>query len=120
MAKVLEIKEAAFEPLTKGAMGRFSFKPKAPNSIGLYGGLTTEFRYTFGDQAFTDDSVCQVWKTNEQGSAHSDAVSKCYVSSNDVRIFLAYDTTDFYVQILGGSRWSNTDANITGDLMLFG
>lgn len=103
-ALYLEISTVRFEPLTVGAQGRFSFKPKLNNAFETYAAQSV-FEYTFVSMAFATDSVCQVWDGDFSGAAHSTRVSSCDVNTAKVVVTLGEASENFVVSILGSTLW---------------
>jgi len=118
-AMYLEISSVRFEPLTTGAQGRFSFKPKLNNAFETYAAQSV-FEYTFVSMAFAADSVCQVWSGDYSGASHSTKVSSCDVNTATVKVTLAEASENFVVSVLGSTVWASNDSNVTGDYKLFG
>jgi hypothetical protein len=60
---VLKVKDVAYHPNSKTAVGRFVFKPQT--TMSLYAGASSStIAYTFGSQTFGDSAICQVFTSS--------------------------------------------------------
>lgn len=78
LADVLKVKDFAFQPNSKNAVGRFYFKPQVGSGVSLYA-AQSKIDYTFGAQAFGTGALCQVFTSNGNmpSTTMSDLVSVC-------------------------------------------
>jgi hypothetical protein len=77
-----------FEPMVKGAYGRFFFKPSTAGPAALYAGQS-QFIYNFGNQAFGDGPICQVMKPGSDGKpskTYSSELSQCTIEGATIRL----------------------------------
>jgi hypothetical protein len=124
----VNILSPTFEPSTKGAYGRFYFKPNINigGPIRLYGSNHSIFQISFGDMSFGTDSVCQVFLDQHRGykptlTKPSDTVEMCTISGSVITLKIGKDTenVDFWVQILNMGPISYTTKDIAGNLTNF-
>jgi len=75
---VLAVKDVAYQPNSKSAVGRFYFKPST--TMSLY--ATSTIAYTFGAQTFGTGAICQVFTSDgtKPSMTPSDIVSNCAIS----------------------------------------
>lgn len=80
---VLKVKDVAYHPNSKTAVGRFVFKPQT--TMPLYSGATSStIEYVFGSQTFGTGAVCQVFTSSGTmpSMVPSDLVYNCVVSGS--------------------------------------
>lgn len=118
---VLKVKDFAYQPNTKTAVGRMYFKPST--TMALYGGYSL-INYVFGAQTFGAKAVCQVMTSSgtKPGTTHSDLVTTCTISGSTVTVTMAKDSTaNFHVQVVGMDGWLASATNkVTGAVTNFG
>jgi hypothetical protein len=116
---VLKVKDVAYQPNSKTAVGRFYFKPST--TMSLY--ATSTVAYTFGSQTFGAGAICQVFTSSGTAPSmtHSDLVSNCVISGSSVTVTMAKDSTaNFHVQVTGMDAWLASASNkVTGTVTNF-
>jgi len=117
----LSIKDVAYQPNSKTAVGRFYYKPST--TFPLYGGFS-DISYTFGSQTFGTGAICQVFTSSgtAPSAVPSALVSNCVVSGSTVTVTMASDSAaNFHVQITGMDAWlaSATNKIATGYVKSF-
>lgn len=117
---VMTVKDVAYQPNSKTAVGRMYFKPST--SMSLY--ATSTIAYTFGAQTFGANAICQVFTSdgNKPSKVPSDIVSNCAISGSTVTLTMAKDSSaNFHVQITGMDAWLASATNkVTGTVTNFG
>jgi hypothetical protein len=116
---VLTVKDLAYQPNTKGAIGRFYYKPST--AMKLYSGYST-IAYTFGSQTFGSGAICQVFTTvnNQPSMVPSALVSDCVISGSTVTVTMAGTSANFHVQITAMDAWLAAAGKVTGTVTNFG
>lgn len=122
---VLKVKDVAYHPNSKTAVGRFVFKPQT--TMSLYASTTvaksSTIAYTFGSQTFGTGAICQVFTSSGTmpSMTPSDLVYDCAISGSVVTLRMAKSATaNFHVSIVGMDAWLAAAANkVTGTVSNF-
>jgi len=120
-ADFLKVKDVAYQPNSKTAVGRFYYKPST--TATLYATYST-IAYTFGAQTFGTGAICQVFTSvgNAPSAIPSDLVSDCVISGSTVTVKMAKSgAANFHVQITGMDAWlASTTNDVSGTVTNFG
>jgi len=116
---VLKVKDVMHCPNSKGAVGRFAYKPQT--TMSLYA-ANSKISYTFGTQAFGTGAICQVFTSSgtKPSMTPSDLVSKCEIAGSVIDVTMAKSSTaNFHVVIVGMAAWSATAGKVTGTVTTY-